>query len=73
MKRILVLIEACLLCAFPVRLVDVISKLQLQKSSVVRHMTSVLQPILEKGILDHSIIHRTLMEYLTVADQVIPM
>ena len=34
-------------------------------------MSSVLQPILEKGILDHSIIHRTLMEYLTVADQVV--
>ncbi|XP_027115959.1 pumilio homolog 24-like isoform X1 [Coffea arabica] len=51
------------------RLVDVISKLQLQRSSVVRHMSSVLQPILEKGILDHSIIHRTLMEYLTIADQ----
>ncbi|XP_027120824.1 pumilio homolog 24-like [Coffea arabica] len=52
-----------------IRLVDVISQLQLQRSSVVRHMSSVLQPILEKGILDHSIIHRTLMEYLTVADQ----
>ncbi|KAL3508131.1 hypothetical protein ACH5RR_033513 [Cinchona calisaya] len=50
-------------------LIDVISKLQLQKSSVVRHMTSVLQPILEKGILDHSIIHRALMEYLSIADQ----
>ncbi|CAI9776211.1 unnamed protein product [Fraxinus pennsylvanica] len=50
------------------RLVDVISKLQLQKSSVLRHMSSVLQPILEKGILDHSIVHRALMEYLTVAD-----
>ncbi|KAL0393295.1 UNVERIFIED_CONTAM: Pumilio24 [Sesamum radiatum] len=51
------------------RLEDVISKLQLQKSSVLRHMTSVLQPILEKGILDHSIVHRALMEYLTIADQ----
>lgn len=53
------------------RLVDVINKLQLQKTSVVRHMTSVLQPILEKGILDHSIIHRALMEYLSIADQVL--
>lgn len=52
------------------RLVDVISNLQLQKGSVIRHMTSVLQPILEKGILDHSIIHRALVEYLTIADQV---
>ncbi|CAA2961299.1 pumilio homolog 24 [Olea europaea subsp. europaea] len=51
------------------RLVDVIAKLQLQKSSVLRHMSSVLQPILEKGILDHSIVHRALMEYLTVADE----
>ncbi|XP_011071411.1 pumilio homolog 24 [Sesamum indicum] len=51
------------------RLEDVISKLQLQKSSVLRHMTSVLQPILEKGILDHSIVHRALMEYLNIADQ----
>ncbi|KAK4433892.1 Pumilio24 [Sesamum alatum] len=51
------------------RLEDVISKLQLQKSSVLRHMTSVLQPILEKGILDHSIVHRALMEYLSIADQ----
>ncbi|KAL1806702.1 hypothetical protein DCAR_0832534 [Daucus carota subsp. sativus] len=51
------------------RLVDIISKLQLQKASVSRHMTSVVQPILEKGIVDHSIIHRLLMEYVTIADQ----
>ncbi|XP_009621817.1 pumilio homolog 24 [Nicotiana tomentosiformis] len=51
------------------RIVDVISTLKLQKTSVIRHMTSVLQPILEKGILDHSIIHRALVEYLTIADQ----
>ncbi|CAN4106338.1 unnamed protein product [Withania somnifera] len=51
------------------RLVDVISNLQLQKGSVIRHMASVLQPILEKGILDHSIIHRALVEYLSIADQ----
>lgn len=53
-----------------VRLVDIISKLQLQKASVSRHMTSVVQPILEKGIVDHSIIHRLLIEYVTIADQV---
>ncbi|KAK4477830.1 hypothetical protein RD792_017093 [Penstemon davidsonii] len=51
------------------RLVDIISKLKLQKSSVIRHMTSVLQPILEKGILDHSIVHRAILEYLTIADK----
>uniref|UniRef100_A0A3Q7EFA5 CPL domain-containing protein n=1 Tax=Solanum lycopersicum TaxID=4081 RepID=A0A3Q7EFA5_SOLLC len=58
-----------LISAKEARLVDVISNLQLQKGSVVRHMTSVLQPIMEKGILDHSIIHRALVEYLTIADQ----
>lgn len=58
-----------LISAKEARLVDVISNLQLQKGSVIRHMTSVVQPILEKGILDHSIIHRALVEYLTIADQ----
>ncbi|GAB2294313.1 hypothetical protein Dimus_028523 [Dionaea muscipula] len=51
------------------RLVDIISRLGLQKSSVLRHMTSVLQPILEKGIVDHSIIQKLLIEYLSIADQ----
>ncbi|XP_030975160.1 pumilio homolog 24 [Quercus lobata] len=51
------------------RLVDVISKLNLQKASVLRHMNKVVQPILEKGIVDHSIIHRVLMEYFSIADQ----
>ncbi|RVW99148.1 Pumilio-like 24 [Vitis vinifera] len=51
------------------RLIDVISKLGLQKGSVLRHMSSVIQPILEKGIVDHSIIHRALMEYLSIADK----
>ncbi|XP_030540132.1 pumilio homolog 24 [Rhodamnia argentea] len=51
------------------RLVDVISKLGLQKSSVLRHMSSVIQPILEKGIVDHSIIHRMLVEYFSIADK----
>ncbi|RAL52425.1 hypothetical protein DM860_007282 [Cuscuta australis] len=49
--------------------VDVMSRLKLQKSSVLRHMTSVLQPILEKGIIDHSIIHRAIMEFLSIADE----
>ncbi|KAL6990025.1 hypothetical protein U1Q18_015777 [Sarracenia purpurea var. burkii] len=51
------------------RLVDVISRLDLSKASVIRHMSSVLQPILEKGIVDHSIIHKTLIEYFSIADQ----
>ncbi|KAJ6816518.1 pumilio-like protein 24 [Iris pallida] len=51
------------------KLVDVISKLGLQKSSVIQHMTSVIQPILEKGILDYSIIHTALVEYFTIADK----
>ncbi|XP_010259453.1 PREDICTED: pumilio homolog 24 isoform X2 [Nelumbo nucifera] len=51
------------------RLVDLISKLDLQKTSVVRHMASVIQPILEKGIVDHSIIHSALIEYFSIADK----
>lgn len=51
------------------RLVDIISKLGLKKSSVLRHMSSVLQPILEKGIIDHSIIHKALVEYVSIADK----
>ena len=33
-------------------------------------MALCLQPILEKGIVDHSIIHRALVEYLTVVNKV---
>ncbi|KAJ8766851.1 hypothetical protein K2173_009153 [Erythroxylum novogranatense] len=51
------------------KLLDVISKLSLQKASVLRHMNAVIQPIIEKGIVDHSILHRLLMEYLSVADK----
>ncbi|KAG9130829.1 hypothetical protein Leryth_016973 [Lithospermum erythrorhizon] len=51
------------------RLVDVITKLQLKRTSVLRHMNSVLQPIMEKGIVDHSITHKALMEYLSIAGQ----
>ncbi|KAF5737025.1 putative Penguin [Tripterygium wilfordii] len=51
------------------RLLDVMSKLGLQKASVLRHLSLVIQPILEKGIVDHSIIHRVLIEYLTIADK----
>lgn len=52
------------------RVVDIIAKLGLQKGAVIRHMTAVIQPILEKGIADHSIIHKLLIEYLTIADKV---
>lgn len=55
---------------FANRLVDIISKLNLQKSAVVRHMSAVFQPILEKGIVDHSILHKALVEYFTIADKV---
>lgn len=48
------------------------SKLGLQKGSVSRHMSSVIQPILEKGIVDHSILHRVLLEYFSIADKVSP-
>ncbi|CAJ1940948.1 unnamed protein product [Sphenostylis stenocarpa] len=51
------------------RLLDVMSKLKLQKGSVLRHMTSVIQPILEKGIVDHSILHRVLLEFFSIADK----
>ncbi|KFK39025.1 hypothetical protein AALP_AA3G190900 [Arabis alpina] len=49
--------------------VDIIKKLGLQKDAVVRRMTSIVQPILEKGIVDHTIIHKLLIEYLTIADK----
>lgn len=52
-------------------MVDIISKLGLQKSSVVQHMTSVIQPLLEKGIVGHSIVHKALVEYFTIVDMVI--
>ncbi|ESQ48257.1 hypothetical protein EUTSA_v10020259mg [Eutrema salsugineum] len=51
------------------RVVDIIAKRGLQKGTVVRHMTGIIQPILEKGIVDHSIIHKLLIEYLTIADK----
>ncbi|XP_010524563.1 PREDICTED: pumilio homolog 24 [Tarenaya hassleriana] len=51
------------------RVVDIITKLGLQKGAVIRHMITIIQPILEKGIVDHSIIHKLLIEYLTIADK----
>lgn len=58
-------------CLLFISIVDLISKLGLQKSSVVQHMTKVIQPLLEKGIVDHSIIHSALIEYFSIADKVI--
>ncbi|KAG6506281.1 hypothetical protein ZIOFF_031604 [Zingiber officinale] len=51
------------------RLVDIISRLQLQKSSVVRHMYSVFQSLIEKGIVNHSIVHKAILEFFTIADK----
>ncbi|KAM0904963.1 hypothetical protein ACQ4PT_017664 [Festuca glaucescens] len=50
-------------------LVETISKLGLQKSSVRQYMTTIIQPILEKGIVEYSIVHTVLLEYLTIADK----
>ena len=55
---------------FVFRIIDLMSKLGLKKSSVLRHMSTVLQPVLEKGIVDHSIIHKALLEFLSIADKV---
>ncbi|XP_047332682.1 pumilio homolog 24 isoform X2 [Impatiens glandulifera] len=51
------------------RLEDVIAKLGLRKGSVLEHMKSVIQAVLGKNIVDHSIIHRALLEYLSIADK----
>ncbi|KAI4986287.1 hypothetical protein ZWY2020_018917 [Hordeum vulgare] len=48
---------------------NIISKLGLQKSSVLQHMTTVIQPVLEKGIVQYSIAHMVILEYLTIADK----
>ncbi|KAI3780562.1 hypothetical protein L2E82_10546 [Cichorium intybus] len=53
------------------QLVNIISKLNLQKRAVLRHMASVFQPILEKGIVDHSILHTALVQYFTIADKAV--
>ncbi|KAM0948498.1 putative armadillo-like helical, CPL domain, pumilio domain-containing protein [Dioscorea sansibarensis] len=52
------------------RLVDIISKLGLQKTSVLQHMISVIEPLLDKGIIDYSIVHTALVEYFTIADKI---
>ncbi|KAI4963404.1 hypothetical protein ZWY2020_014146 [Hordeum vulgare] len=50
-------------------LLETISKLGLQKSSVLQYMTTVIQPVLEKGIVEYSIVHTVILEYLTIADK----
>uniref|UniRef100_A0ACD5WH05 Uncharacterized protein n=1 Tax=Avena sativa TaxID=4498 RepID=A0ACD5WH05_AVESA len=50
-------------------LLETISKLGLQKSSVRQYMTTIIQPILEKGIVEYSIVHTVILEYLTIADK----
>ncbi|CAN6468278.1 unnamed protein product [Victoria cruziana] len=51
------------------RLVDLISRHGLKKTSVIEHMSSVLQPILKKEIVDHSIVHAALLELFSIADK----
>lgn len=52
------------------RLVDLLSgEHPSKKSAVLEHMTLALQPILEKGIVDHSIVHRALLEYMCIANK----
>nr|XP_040248602.1 pumilio homolog 24 isoform X4 [Aegilops tauschii subsp. strangulata] len=48
---------------------NIISKHGLQKSSVLQHMTTIIQPVLEKGIVEYSIVHMVISEYLTIADK----
>jgi pumilio family protein 6 len=51
-------------------LLETISNLGLQKSSVLQHMTTVIYPILEKGIVEYPIVHTAVLEYFTIADKV---
>uniref|UniRef100_A0A0C9S2K7 TSA: Wollemia nobilis Ref_Wollemi_Transcript_18990_2729 transcribed RNA sequence n=1 Tax=Wollemia nobilis TaxID=56998 RepID=A0A0C9S2K7_9CONI len=52
------------------RVLDLLSgELPSKRSSILEHMTLALQPIIEKGIVDHSIVHRALGEYLSIADK----
>eukprot|EP00897_Mesotaenium_endlicherianum_P003454 jgi/Mesen1/3136/ME000184S02204 len=38
-----------------------------QRRGILEHTAAALQPILEKGIVDHSIVHRVLADFLAVA------
>lgn len=56
------------------RLVDLLEhEPSTKRRSVLEHMTTSLQPILEKGIVDHSIIHRALIEYFSIAGKAMTM
>ncbi|PUZ36210.1 hypothetical protein GQ55_9G020200 [Panicum hallii var. hallii] len=48
---------------------ETISKLGLQKSSVLQYMTIEIQKILEKGTVEYSIVHTAILEYFTIADK----
>ncbi|KAF0912311.1 hypothetical protein E2562_013991 [Oryza meyeriana var. granulata] len=50
-------------------LLEIISSLELQKSSVLQYMTTVIYPILEKGIVEYPIVHMAVLEYFTIADK----
>ena len=52
-------------------MLETISKLGLQKSSVLQYMTIEIQKILEKGTVEYSIVHTAILEYFTIADKVI--
>jgi len=54
-------------------LIDTISKLGLQISSVLQYMTIVIHKILEKGTVEYSIVHTAILEYFTIADKVIAL
>lgn len=49
---------------------DIIAKLGLKKKLVLEHMNKVIQALLEKGIVDYSIVHTAILEYFTIADKV---
>lgn len=49
------------------RVVDLINAEPTKKNAILQHMTLSLQPILEKGIVDHSIVHRAILEYFSIA------
>lgn len=56
------------------RLVDLLEHEPSTKRRIVlEHMTAALQPILEKGIVDHSIVHRALIEYLSITGKTMTM
>lgn len=56
---------------FPDSLVDYLAtEPGAKRRAVLEHITLALQPILEKGIIDHTIIHRAIVEYLSVSTKV---